>query len=74
MKTALRQKVIVQPGGVIHVHAPELKSGSSAEVIVLVESSMENSLAKLIGSAKGGFASPAEADAFIRRERDAWTS
>ncbi len=74
MKTALRQKAIVQPGGVIHVHSPELKNGSSAAVIVLVDSAQEKSTATLIGSAKGGFASPQEADAFIRRERDAWLS
>ncbi|MEO7297139.1 MAG: hypothetical protein ABI042_01035 [Verrucomicrobiota bacterium] len=74
MKTALRQKVVVQPGGVIQIHSPELKSGSSAEVIVLVESAERKSLAKLIGTAKGGFSSPQEADAFIHRERDAWPS
>jgi hypothetical protein len=31
-------------------------------------------LTRFIGAAKGSFATPAEADAFIRQERDAWDS
>jgi hypothetical protein len=31
-------------------------------------------LARFIGAAKGGFATPAEVDAFLRQERDAWES
>jgi len=30
-------------------------------------------LRSLIGAGKGGFATPEEADAFIRQERDSWT-
>jgi hypothetical protein len=36
---AIRQTVIVQPGGVVHFTAPELQEGTEAEVIVLVTSS-----------------------------------
>ena len=37
MITALRKSVTVKEGGVISVRAPRLKSGTKAEVIVLVE-------------------------------------
>jgi hypothetical protein len=76
MTSALRQKVIVQPGGVIEIKSPDLPVGASAEVIVLLESAPipPRSLVSLIGAAKGGFASTEEIDTFIRREREAWHS
>ena len=37
MVAAVRQRVTVQPGGVVEVRSPELTPGASAEVIVLVE-------------------------------------
>jgi len=37
MTNALRQKVKVQPGGVILIRSPELTPGATAEVIVLME-------------------------------------
>jgi hypothetical protein len=37
-------------------------------------SAQRGSLTRLIGAAKGSFATPAEAGAFIRQERDAWDS
>ena len=37
MTSALRQKVKVQPGGLIEIRSPELIAGSQAEVIVLVD-------------------------------------
>ena len=38
MTSALRQKVKVQPGGLIEIRSPELIAGSQADVIVLVDS------------------------------------
>lgn len=37
MVAAIKQHVTVQPGGVIEIRSPELKAGTAAEVIVLVE-------------------------------------
>ena len=37
MNTALRQKLVVQPGGVIEIRSPELPVGATAEVIVILE-------------------------------------
>ena len=37
MNTALRQKLVVQPGGVIEIRSPELLPGALAEVIVILE-------------------------------------
>ena len=37
METALRQKAVVKPGGVIEIRSPELPEGALAEVIVILE-------------------------------------
>jgi hypothetical protein len=37
MVSAIKQRVTVQPAGVIEVRSPELQPGTQAEVIVLVE-------------------------------------
>ncbi|HSZ59708.1 MAG TPA: hypothetical protein VK797_28955 [Tepidisphaeraceae bacterium] len=74
MVAALKQLVTVKPGGVVEVRSDELKAGTTAEVIVLVESASEpaRSLSSFIGSGKGCFTDVQEVDAFIRGERDAW--
>ena len=37
METALRQKAVVKPGGVIEIRSPELPVGARAEVIIILE-------------------------------------
>ena len=74
MIQAIKERVIVKPGGTIEVHCPNLPAGTAAEVIVMVEDRPEKlpRLTSFIGKAKGCFRSAAEVDAFIRAERDAW--
>lgn len=75
MTKALKQTVQVKPGGWIEVQLPELRPGTSAEVIVLVEDSYpKRPLADWLGAAPGCYASPHDADEFLRRERDQWDS
>ncbi len=76
MTRALRCRVVVQPGGLIQVRSGELPPGTSAEVIILVDvGDFEGRpLESLIGAARGGFTTHAEADAFIAGERDRWDS
>jgi hypothetical protein len=76
MNQALRQKAVVQPGGIIEIHSPELPPGATVDVIVILETlpKKRQSLRSLIGTGKGCFATPQEADDFISRERDAWSS
>lgn len=70
MLQAIRQRVTIQPGGRIEIVAPEPTAGIEAKVIVLEErASTTRRLADLVGSGKGPFDSPDEADRFIRRER-----
>jgi hypothetical protein len=76
---AIKERVTVQPGGVIEIRSPELTPGTSAEVIVLVEASaptgaqpLAPTWASFIGSGRGGFKSVAEVDAYIRGLRDEW--
>ncbi len=74
MLPMLKQKVTVQPGGVVQVQSSELVPGSTADVIIIPDSAAlpTRKLASVIGSAAGGLVSPAEVDAFIRQERDTW--
>ena len=76
MLTALRQKAVVQPGGVIQINAPELKPGTLTEVVVLVEAAERPlaSMVDLLGAGRGGFTSPSEVDQFLRRERESGRS
>ncbi len=75
MLNALRLRVLIKPGGVIELCAPELPEGVMADVIVIPEQPpSERALASYIGIGKGAFSSPEEADAFLRQERDAWDS
>ena len=79
MTTAVRQSVVIQPGGRIELRDPLFPTGATAEVIVLLNWPLASaggeaaiSLASLIGEARGGFATPEEVDQFINEERDAW--
>ena len=73
MPRAIRQKVRVKPGGIVEVKSPDLVPGSTVDVLVTEETPKEVvCLASLFGSAKGGFRSPEEADAYLRAEREAW--
>ncbi|HAZ43327.1 MAG TPA: hypothetical protein DDW76_34160 [Cyanobacteria bacterium UBA11369] len=77
MLNGLKQKAIVQPGGVVEIRSSELPAGATVEVIVLLESlsdQSQRSLTSFIGTAKGIFATPESADQFIRQERDSWES
>jgi len=68
----IRERVTVKPDGSIEIRNDKLSAGATAEVIVLVETPEADApaLASLIGKGKGCFASAAEVDAFIRKERD----
>jgi len=73
MTTEVRRRVLIEPGGVIRIQSDELPAGAEAEVVVHVYSqSQPGRYASLFGSGRGAFATPDEADAFLRRERDAW--
>ena len=74
MIIATRQTVIVKPGGVIDIRDPQLPAGAVAEVIVLLTDTSGEAppLASLIGAARGSFATPEDADAFLDGERDSW--
>jgi hypothetical protein len=76
MIDAIRQQVIVQPGGLIELQSADLPVGARGEVIVLVESSSKSnrSLRNMMGTAKQSFANVKEVDTFIRQERDSWES
>jgi hypothetical protein len=78
MIRAHRHQVVVQKGGRVEVRSPDLKPGTLADVIILEPSppapaaGPARRLSDLVGSCKGMFSSPREADAFLDQERDAW--
>jgi hypothetical protein len=75
MSIAIRRIVTVQSGSRIEIHTPELPPGTQAEVVVLEipSSASKRSFSALLGQGRGTFATPEEADGFLRRERDQWT-
>ncbi len=79
--TALHFQRTILPGGRIEVADPDLPEGRQASVFVLLAEAPANPVVKrrlsevLAGYAGGEmFASAAEADAWLRAERDAWDS
>lgn len=75
MITAVKQETIIQQYGVIEIRSPEFRQGMSAEIIILLKNAGHtepNRLRNLIGTGRGGFETPEEADSFIRKERDRW--
>ena len=75
MVQAIKQTVTIQPGGRIEVLSSEFPVGAQAEVIVLVDRDMPmKCYSDLIGSGRGTFATPNEVDAFLGKERDAWSN
>jgi len=52
----------------------QLSAESARLSLKLLESSTSEPLVSIIGTAQGSFATPEEADQFIRQERDAWDS
>ncbi len=76
MALTIHEHVIIQPGGRIELICSDLPSGSEADVTVTVANGSRRSvpLSKFFGEIKGGFANAAEADQFLRAERDSWES
>ncbi len=79
MIKTLREWVVVQDRGLIEIRSPELPPpGTPAEVVVTFEISVQEEapppLTSLIGSTRGTFASPEEADAYLHKERASWES
>jgi len=75
MLKTIRQEVTIQPDGLITFRFPELPPGGRAEVIVILKEispPSQRGLLNFRGKGKGAFASPEEADAFIRGGRDQW--
>jgi hypothetical protein len=74
MVQAIKEEVVVQPGGLIEIRRSDLPVGARAEVIVMIDQQVEGlpPMSSYVGKGKGCFANAAEVDAFLRAERDAW--
>lgn len=78
MVQAIRQKLTIQRDGHLEVRDPALRKGDTAEVIVLVETEGQESrlkagsLTAIVGSRRGIYATPEEADAYLHKLRDEW--
>ena len=77
MTTTSTHTAIVRPGGVVEIRDPTLPEGRTVQVTVSLEEFQEpeekrGGLMRFLGAAPGLYATPEEADAFIRAERDAW--
>ncbi|MBI2760507.1 MAG: hypothetical protein HYX51_03665 [Chloroflexi bacterium] len=73
MDVLIRRRVVIEPGGRVTVQSDELPDGAEADVIVRVPSDRaSHTYESMFGSGRGVFATPEDADAFVRHERDAW--
>jgi hypothetical protein len=77
MEVALRITTTVRPGGKIEVVDPQLPSGEPVDVIVLfpgVPTAPRGSILDVLAEAPGQilFRTPADVDAYLREEREAW--
>lgn len=72
MTRAIRHHVTVQEGGRIELQS-DLAAGQAAEVIVLIEEVTESRpITEFFGAGRGAYASPEDAERFLREERDQW--
>jgi hypothetical protein len=79
MLTALRIKTTILTDGKIEISAPQLRSGDTVEVIVLLPESQNvarRPALDILAEAPGQrlFKTAAEVDAYIREERSSWDS
>jgi hypothetical protein len=68
-------KTNIRHDGHLSLDIPTTLSPGEVELVLVVNNLPKESpqrLSSIIGTAKGCYASPAEADAFINRERDSW--
>jgi hypothetical protein len=79
MQSALRIKTTILAGGKIEISDPQLQSGDTVEVIVLLPEAQnitKRSALDILAEAPGRrlFKTAEEVDAYIREERDSWDS
>lgn len=78
MIESFRERVIIRPGGFIEIQNSALKEGTSAEVIVMIDTAEPDQnqppLSSYLGKGKGVYGSAEEADRILTSERDAWES
>ena len=74
----LSLKTQVSSNGHLYLDVPTSLAPGEVELVLVVNNNLKAAsprrLSGLIGVAKGDFASPGEADAFLSRERDTWGS
>lgn len=77
MVQPIRERAVIQPGGILHIQRSDLPAGATVEVTVTIAEPAQREkalppLTSLIGSCKGTYGSPEEADAYLQQERDLW--
>lgn len=75
MATTIRKAVTVRSEGVLEVRSPELHPGARADVVVILDDTVESPhkpLASYVGVCGGTFKAANEVDSHIRRERGSW--
>jgi hypothetical protein len=75
MQTTLHIETTVLPGNRVEFSAPELPEGTKVEVIVMVPAPRRQSMLEYLKTLPPGplvFKTPAEVDAYLQEERNAW--
>jgi hypothetical protein len=75
MTRIVKQQAVVQPGGVIEIHSPDLPAGAEADVTVRLhtpDTANGRTLSQYIGRGTGLYKTATEVDSYIRELRAEW--
>lgn len=78
MVHAIKDRAVVQPGGILQIQRSDLPEGATVEVIVMIESGDTTQaplppLSSFWGIAKGSFGETAAGvDSYVEQERSSW--
>ena len=72
MVRAIKERITIKPGGRVELQHPDLRAGTTVEVIVILDQPAQElpPLTSFIGKSKGCFGHAEQIDAFLRAERD----
>ena len=76
MLTLVKERTTAKRGGIIELHSSRVPAGATVQVSAIIEFQplAPPPLASMIGKLKGLYTSSAQADDFLRSQREDWES
>lgn len=78
MVQAIKERAVIQPGGILRIQRSDLPEGAEVEVIVMIQEAARPEeplppLKSFWGAGKGVYGStPEKIDAYLEKERSSW--